>query len=292
MQGAASAVRRFTVTGAMNVAAHPVLIVNVRPGCSNTGLLQVTRGLAELLDARVVGVGAWQPMPIDWTGGDYIPSNFPGLERTAAEAAINGAEAEFRIVFPAPDQEWRSSLSFASPSKYIVEQVRHADLVLTGTPPCDAFDTVRAVAGDLVMQCGRPVIVVPNTPETYALDQVMVAWQDTSEGRRAALDALPLLQRAAKVTIVEVAAKMHLSAARQRLADVSRWLAGHGVRVDTQAAAALHDDAEQLVCIAHDLGANLVVAGAYGHSRRREWAFGGVTRTLLLRGTCCTLLSH
>ncbi len=276
----------------MKVAARPTLMLNLRPGSSNTALLQVARGLAESLDARVIGIGAWQPTPIDWTSGDYTPPNFNGLERKAAEAAVDGAETEFRTVFPAPDLEWRSSLSFASPSIYIVEQVRHADLILTGTPPVGGSDTTRAIAGDLVMQCGRPVIIVPQAPATFSLDRIMVAWQDTPECRRAALDALPLLQRAVGVTIVEVAAERDLSAARQHLADVSRWLAGHGVTATTLGATASHDDAEQLEFLAHDLGANLIVAGAYGHSRTREWAFGGVTRTLLQRGKYCTLLSH
>jgi nucleotide-binding universal stress UspA family protein len=148
------------------------------------------------------------------------------------------------------------------------------------------------VAGDLVEDSGRPVVIVPDAPLTFSVDRVMVAWKDTPESRRAVLGALPLLRRATKITVVEIASAQVLSEARQELIDVSRWLAGHGVTVETLGVAALHDDAEQLESLAHDLGANLIVAGAYGHNRLREWAFGGITRILLQRGSCCTLLSH
>lgn len=125
----------------------------------------------------------------------------------------------------------------------------------------------------------------------------MLAWKETRETRRAALDALSLLQRAVHVTVVEISAEKDLSSARQRLADVSCWLSRHGIIAETLAVAALHDnasqddDGEQLESVARRSGANLIVAGAYGHSRLREWAFGSVTRALI-HGDRCALLSH
>lgn len=271
--------------------AQPVLMVNLQPGRSNTGLLQVADGLAARLSASVIGIAAWQPIPIDWTGGDYVISNFTARESAATEAVMSGAEAEFRMAFPGPDVERRSSLSFAPPSRYIVEQVRHADLVLTGMAPDDGSDAACTVAADLVMQCGRPVLVVPATPASSSLDRVMLAWKDTREARRAALDALPLLRRAAHVTVVAVSADENSARARQSLKDVSHWLAGRGVVAEVQAVASGNNDAQELELLARSLDADLVVAGTYGHSRLREWAFGGVTRTLL-QGNCCALLSH
>lgn len=277
--------------------ARPVLMVNMQPGESNASLVQVAAGLAAQSDAIVVGVAAWQPMPVDWTGGDYIASNFTRPERTETEAAMREVEADFHAAFHGPDCKWRSSVSFASPFRYIVKQVRHADWVLTGTPPLDGSDAVRAMAGDLVMQCGRPVLIVPNALEITCLAQIMLAWKETPEGRRAALDALPLLQRAAQVTVVEISAKNDLSSARQHLADVSCWLSRRGIIAETLAVAALHDsasqndDGEQLESVARRLGANLTspaptgIAGCgSGHS--------AASPAPLIHGDRCALLSH
>ncbi|MGI4795847.1 MAG: universal stress protein, partial [Janthinobacterium lividum] len=195
-------------------------------------------------------------------------------------------------VFAATEIEWHSSLSFAPPSNYVVQQVKNADLVLTGTPALDGSNTSQTIASSLVMNSGRPIIIVPEPTATASLDRIMVAWRNTPESRRAVLGALPLLQRAAEVTLVEVASDEGLPAARQELADTSHWLAEHGITTKIISARALDDVGEQLVTLAHDIGANLIVAGAYGHSRLREWAFGGVTRYILQRADGCVLLSH
>ncbi len=270
----------------------PTLLVNLVPGWLNTGLLQVAGGLAERLGASVIGVAARQPMQLDVSSTCYISPEVFNDERAETGREMSGAEAEFRGTFHGPRHEWRSSVSFATPAGYIVDQARHADLLLTGMPCHELSDATRATAGELVMQCGRPVLVVPEAPATPALDNVILAWKDTREARRAALDALPLLEQAMHVTVAEIAAEADLPAARQRLADVSDWLARHGVITEVLACASVGDDAAQLDSLASERGANLVVAGAYGHSRLREWAFGGVTRTLLQQGGRCAMLSH
>ena len=273
-------------------AACPTLLVNLELGQSNAGLLHVASSLAKRLGAAVIGVAAGQPMQLDVSGTCYVPPDIFDQQRAETEAEMSGVEAEFRGAFDGAAAEWRSSMSYAPPSDYIVDQARHADLLMTGMPGHEPADPTRAAAGDLVMQCGRPVLLVPQAPATPSLDHVMVAWKDTREARRAALDALPLLACATHVTLVEIAAGEDMAAARQRLADVSRWLAAHGITAEVVTAASLDDDAAQLDSLARSSGANLIVAGAYGHSRLREWAFGGVTRTLLRRGDCCAMLSH
>ena len=83
-----------------------------------------------------------------------------------------------------------------------------------------------------------------------------------------------------------------LAEARADVADVVGWLKTHSVKAEPLAVAAKGDDAAQLSAIAQDHNADLVVAGAYGHSRLREWVLGGVTRDLLLHAGRCSLLSH
>ncbi len=272
--------------------ASSTLLVNLETGGSNAGLLQVAGGLADRLGAAVIGVAARQPMQLDVSGTCYVAPGVFDDERAETEHEMDAAEAEFRTAFRAAQHDWRSSVSFASPAGYIAEQARLADLVLTGRPQHDVGDATRATAGELVMQCGRPVLVVPQAPATPLLDNVLLAWKDTREARRATLDSLLLLERAKAITVVEIAAEEDMPAARQRLADVSHWLARHGIESQILACASVGDDPSQLDAMALERGVDLVVAGAYGHSRLREWAFGGVTRTLLHRGHYCAMLSH
>jgi len=107
-----------------------------------------------------------------------------------------------------------------------------------------------------------------------------------------AFDALPLLKTAAHVTVVEVCADQELAAARTHIEDVVGWLKSHGVVAESYASPSIGDDASLLKAIAREQGADLIVAGAYGHSRMREWVLGGVTRDLLLRAVQFALLSH
>ena len=95
-----------------------------------------------------------------------------------------------------------------------------------------------------------------------------------------------------RVHVVEIAEAGAMSGAERRLDDVKAWLAFNGVQATCEAAPAVGGAAEQLATLASDLKAELIVAGAFGHSRLREWAFGGVTRDFLLRSDRCVLSSH
>jgi nucleotide-binding universal stress UspA family protein len=97
---------------------------------------------------------------------------------------------------------------------------------------------------------------------------------------------------AKRVTVVEIAPEEDLASARTHLEDVVGWLKRHDILAKPLASVAKRDDARQLDAIARELGADLVVAGAYGHSRMREWVLGGVTRDLLLGADRCSLVSH
>jgi nucleotide-binding universal stress UspA family protein len=94
--------------------------------------------------------------------------------------------------------------------------------------------------------------------------------------------------------VVEIAGVEPLADARTRTADVAGWLGQHGVKASARVVAAEGGEAAQLRDIAGelDLDAGLVVGGAYGHARLREWVLGGVTKDLLLQPTHCSLVSH
>ena len=270
------------------------LMVHLELGLPNAGLLRIAGDLAERFRARVIGIVACQPMQLAFADG-FMPGEVYQQDNNQRNQEIDAAQAEFRAALQsrASALEWRSTVRFAPLADYVAREARSADLLLTGVASSSLLDASRAVhTGDLIMQLGRPVLVVPHTVQKLALERVVVAWNDSRETRRAIADALPLLQQAAHVTVAEIAAPGDLAAAHKNLEDVSDWLRRHGVEAESSATPTTGDDAAGLYAIAQDLGADLIVAGAYGHSRLMEWALGGVTRDLLLRQDFCALLSH
>ena len=266
---------------------YATLMVHLQPGRSNAGILAIAGDLAERLHAGVIGIAACQPLQIV-EGDGYVPATLVQADRDDIEKEIKKAEAEFQNAFQKRVRSiaWRAAVTLGSPADYVAREARCADLVVT------ASAWRQANVSDLVMQLGRPALIVPATADTLKLDHVLVAWKDTRETRRAALDALPLLKKAARVSVVEIAEEKNFSAGRTHIEDVANWLKGHGISAETLVSSSTGDDAMRLKAVAQEQGADLIVAGAYGHSRLREFILGGVTHDLLLCANRCSLVSH
>jgi nucleotide-binding universal stress UspA family protein len=274
---------------------YTTLMVHLELGRSNAALLKVAASVAETFHAGVIGIAACQPMRAAYSDA-AVPGEIIEQDRDDIAKEIEAAESEFRSALDAGAHavEWRSGVAFGSLSGYLAHQARCADLVVTCVDHnASAFDSSRHVnMGDLVMQAGRPVLIVPAGLKNFQLRSVVVGWKETREARRAIFDALPLLKKAERVTVVEIAKGEHLAAARLHLADVVNWLKIHGTAAEIVALLSTGDDAAQLKSVADEQRADVVVAGAYGHGRLREWALGGVTRDLLLCANRCSFVSH
>jgi nucleotide-binding universal stress UspA family protein len=121
----------------------------------------------------------------------------------------------------------------------------------------------------------------------------MIAWKDTAEARRAIAAALPLLKRAKDVQIVEIVDNDgEKRDAARHVADVAAWLQQHGIKAAATTELSAGNAGSHLDLLAAQNRADVVIAGAYGHSRLREWAFGGVTRHFIHAAKTCTLLMH
>jgi nucleotide-binding universal stress UspA family protein len=263
---------------------------------SNQARLEIAGQLAERLGAGLIGIAAAQfAPPLYFTDGEQAQSLIEQGE-TTIRRRLKELEAQFRQTTKnrASTVEWRDALDF--PARFILKEARAADIIVSGGHS-PAFSDAFALASskDLVMQTGRPLLVVPDTADWLDLRSVLVAWKDTAEARRAVADSLPLLRRAKEVTVAEILEEGDGRAAvEQRISDVANWLARHDIAVTQRigetgreggAAAALDE-------IAGSLGAGLIVAGAYGHSRFRELILGGVTQHLFTQSARCVLLSH
>lgn len=190
------------------------------------------------------------------------------------------------------DIEWRSALDF--PGDALAREARCADLVIIGQPPRGRYDDQRILdPREVLFKLGRPALLVAPGIAALRAEHVVVAWKDTREARRAVLDAIPFLRLAKRVSIVEVCAREEERNASARIHDVVHHLARH--RIAAEARPLLHrdrSDANHLFQFALDEGADLLVAGAYGHSRLGEWVFGGMTREILASCPICCLMSH
>jgi nucleotide-binding universal stress UspA family protein len=187
--------------------------------------------------------------------------------------------------------EWRSRIGF--PTETLAYETRSADLVVIARSkgPGDTYSVLDPAAA--ILRIGRPMLVVPDGVSSLSAAHVVVAWKDTREARRAVWDALPFLRQANSVNIVEICDASEIETGKVRVDDVVRYLARH--RINSRAIAIeLREGATaaRLMRFVQDQGADLLVTGAYGHSRLGEWVFGGVTHDLLARCPVCCLMSH
>lgn len=263
---------------------------------SNQARLEVAGQLAERFGAGLVGIAAAQfAPPLYFTDGEQAQSLIEQGE-TTIRIRLAELEAQFRQVTAtrATFVEWRGALDF--PARFILKEARCADIVVSGGQS-PAFSDAFAFASpkDLVMQTGRPLLVVPDSADWLDLRSVLVAWKDTAEARRAIVDSLPLLRLAKEVTVAEILEEGDSRAAvEQRVGDVVAWLARHGVAASRRVDGVKREGGASATLdeIAGGVGAGLIVAGAYGHSRFRELILGGVTQHLVTQSARCVLLSH
>jgi nucleotide-binding universal stress UspA family protein len=260
----------------------------------NDARLHVAGDLAEQFDARLIGIAAAQPQPSVYADGAFAQSLVEQL-RVEAEEKLGALEQRFRNAFQnrIKDVEWRAAMR--KPIDFVAEEARAADVVVTAVNRGGAFlDPLwRVDPSELVMKLGRPMIVVPPEVDRLKLANVVIGWKDTREARRAIIDALPLLQKAKEVTVVEIIETDEgRSDAGRRVSDVANWLRSHQVDACHMVPTHRGNAVEQLAKHASDIEADMIIAGAYGHTRLREWIFGGVTNDLITMSTRCALLSH
>jgi nucleotide-binding universal stress UspA family protein len=191
--------------------------------------------------------------------------------------------------------EWRTASGY--PAGMAAMHGRYADLIVIGQ--LDAYDSqaglLRARPEEVAMLAGRPVLVVPFTGKFERFGaRVLVGWDASREAARAVRDAMPLLACAGAVTVLTIDAEQSpFGHGEIPGADIALYLARHGVKAEVaRTVSAGIGIGNTLLSRAADYEANLLVMGAYGHSRVRELLLGGTTRTVLTSMTLPVLMSH
>lgn len=274
-----------------NTAALGGVLVHVEPGEASRDRVQVAAALARSMGGRLIGLGAEMAQPL-------VASPYGGVNTAEWVVAMNkqidddliAAQAAFKLDSAGVDSEWRAMREM--PARALAAAARACDVVVVSAHPQTNYYRA-ADPAEVVMRSGRPVLVTPAKASPLDGRAVVLAWKDTREARRALQDGLPFMQRAEQVVVVAVCAQDEAGAVQRQVDDVIAYLSRRGVRATAKVSIA--PDAGvvgELNATAQAIGADLIIAGAYGQSRLREWVFGGVTRTLMDEPTCHLLLSH
>jgi len=272
---------------------YKTILVHLQLGQPHAALLHLAARLGERFDSRLVGVAACEPLATliaDASAeGALIQDE---LEQLRCEMAM--AEHAFHEALGGRTAgvAWRASSCGVSIADFVAQVARGADLILTDSATGGHGDARRQLQmSALLLRAGRPVLIAPAAAGALLFAHALLAWDDSRECRRAVGDALPLLREAGRVSVVQVAPGDDHAAILGQLQDVVAWLHSHGVGAQPVLLPA-SGSPPQLGTIALDHTCDLVVAGAYGHSRLREWALGGVTRTLLAQRQVAVMFSH
>ncbi|WP_374582353.1 universal stress protein [Pseudoduganella sp.] len=174
-------------------------------------------------------------------------------------------------------------------------QARYADLVVLGqVRPSDSGEgnLLPDLPDYVVLNCGRPVLLVPSEGRFPTIGKrVLVAWNGSVEAAKAVSAALPLLRSAERVTLAILGGSADVLG-EEPGADIALYLARHGVRVEVLRRPEAADPGAAIIALGQELETDLLVMGAYGHSRFREMMLGGATRTVLATSPLPVLMAH
>lgn len=277
---------------------YKTILVHVDGSAGSDKRVAIASRLAILHDAHLVGAAmtglAAYVFPVPALGPGMPAITFPieelraeadlaldRFDRSARSAGVNSIERQ-RV-----DDEAAAGLSLQS---------RYADLVvISQSEPDDVLPRLPSDFPEFVLlNSPRPVLVLPAGGATQELGKrITVAWNGSANAVRAIVSALALLQRAEQVFLVVFNADAQRDLhGEQPGADMALYLARHGVRVEVTAASAAADEGDALLSFAADKGSDLIVMGAYGHSRLREILLGGATRTVLRASPIPLWMAH
>lgn len=271
------------------------LLINVQLGQDNARLFETGRQLAERFGAKVKGLAVAEPFPAP-IGAFYMVGDLIRQSQKLQEQQLVTAEAEFRAAFPGGDEAamWQVREASGEVAREVASLCRGCDLLVTGSngalPAYEVSSPVRV--GEIIIQAGRPVMVVPAQGRPLDFGQAMIAWKNDPAGRRAIFDSLPLLQKCGKVALVEITRQDLSAKGNQEMGSLLQWLKGHGILAEAITRTGDVSEVAALSQVAKELEIGFLVAGTYARSRHVERLFGGVSWDIVLNGEHCAVTAH
>lgn len=268
------------------------ILVNLSTANKNDRARDYAISLAEKFDAHLAGV-AFSYEPIYPMAGEVVPATYLDEQKLENEKAAQRAKATFLKSAAALRVECHSPSATVFGAANLFARIgRHFDLNIVeqageNTPE---YDYIIEAA---LFESGRPVIVVPHIhSKPVSLKRVLTCWDGSKPSARAVADALPLLQKAGNIEVITIAEKGKVTEDFPGI-EIGQHLARHGLKIDVKRIDVEQTDVSNaILSYAADMSADLLVMGAYGHSRVREFVLGGVTADILSSMTVPVLMSH
>ncbi len=279
--------------------AYRNILVHVDILKAAAGRLDVAVAVAQDHEAHLTGLSltATSYMPTYVAAG--LPSDLLQIQRKMAleraEKALAAFEKAAKLATITTESRIEHCIEHEA-AAVVNLHARYADLLIIGqVDPDEPPSGGESFVEDVVLGAGRPVLVVPYIGAPKASGKrVIVAWDASREAARAVTDAMPFLTRAEKVTVLVVNPERGPEGhGEQPGADVAVLLARHGVNTEVhQSESPDISVGDEILSRVADDGSDLLVMGAYGHTRLRELVLGGATRSILEEMTVPVLMSH
>jgi nucleotide-binding universal stress UspA family protein len=257
----------------------------------NQARINTTISLAASQGAHVTAVYMIPPFNIPVYGEGSFPTEifdqYYAEEEDVAKPVLEAFETAIKAQ---GDVTGDIRISRNLPFDVLQDNASFADLIVLGQPDEDRSDPATdSLIGDIALSAGLPVLAVPRIGDYDSIGKnVLVAWSRSRESTRALREAMPFLEGAERVLVLRANAPDD-----GRDNDIGAYLARHGVKVEIKDVTVKDISvADAILNTVADEGCDLIVMGAYGHSRVREYAFGGVTRDILRHMTVPTLFAH
>jgi nucleotide-binding universal stress UspA family protein len=271
------------------------ILVNLSVGKPRDVAGEFAASVAALFEAHLSAVAfAYEPViggsPFDWASPSII-ENFRASQQAEAEKARKAFDDHARLAGISFESRVLSA-GVADAASTFATLARNGDLSVVGQAKPDDDLGEHLTAEAALFESGRPVLLVPYIQNTgIKLGRVMVCWDGSRAAARAVGDALPLLRRANQIEVVTVEQAERRNELRG--AQIAEHLARHRLKVELKPIVAPDSDAANVILShAADSSADLIVMGAYGHSRLREFVLGGATKEMLASMTVPVLMSH
>ncbi len=280
------------------------ILVHLDASPRSAARLAIAHRLAREQGARLTAVYAVLPMLLStpWATVDGMAAAMPMLEEIDRDQRA-AARTIFEAEAAGGDIEWAEA-GVDGLHAALLDRALYADLLVLGqTDPGDtrAGALPPDMVPTLIVDSGKPALIVPYAGAFSGASSgdfpgaaegvVLLAWKPSRESARAVDAALPWLQTAAEV---HIAGPLEPDGeGRRPIAQLEVWLRLRGVTAPVQVHAIGRDGVgDELLSLAADVAANLLVMGCYGHSRAREFVLGGASQTVLRSMTLPVLMAH